>query len=437
MKKFILALTALLVMTVSASAMSYEQARQQALFLTDKMAYELNLTDAQYEAAYEINLDYLMGVRTVDDLYGTYWERRRLDFSYILLSWQYRAFCDAAYFFRPLYWDAGYWHFGIYARYPHRDYFFFGRPTFYVEYRGGHAWHMNGGRSWYRSRHYRPAVRHDNRYHGMRDGFSRGDFGNGYRGNPNSATSFGAARRPPVMGGSSFGNGKGKNNGNGNSFGNGNSNGNSFGSGKRPAIGGARTSNGNSFGNANRESSTRSTETKGGSSFGGHRSGSVTSVPRNTFSPSTSTGGSSSNESTGSSFGRRPSSSSNSTFGGSRRSSSFGSNSGSSSFGNSSGSSSFGNSSGSSSFGGSRRSSSFGSNSGSSSFGNSSGSSFGSSRRSSSSFGGSKSSGSSFGGSRSSGSSFGSSRSGGSSFGSSRSGGNSNRGGGSSFGGHR
>ena len=399
MKKFILALTALLVMTVSASAMSYEQARQQALFLTDKMAYELNLTDAQYEAAYEINLDYLMGVRTVDDLYGTYWERRRLDFSYILLSWQYRAFCDAAYFFRPLYWDAGYWHFGIYARYPHRDYFFFGRPTFYVEYRGGHAWHMNGGRSWYRSRHYRPAVRHDNRYHGMRDGFSRGDFGNGYRGNPNSATSFGAARRPPVMGGSSFGNGKGKNNGNGNSFGNGN--GNSFGSGKRPAIGGARTSNGSSFGNANRESSTRSTETKGGSSFGGHRSGSVTSVPRNTFSPSTSTAGSSSNESTGSSFGRRPSSSSNSTFGGSRRSSSFGS------------------------------------NSGSSSFGNSSGSSFGSSRRSSSSFGGSKSSGSSFGGSRSSGSSFGSSRSGGSSFGSSRSGGNSNRGGGSSFGGHR
>lgn len=400
MKKFILALTALLVMTVSASAMSYEQARQQALFLTDKMAYELNLTDAQYEAAYEINLDYLMGVRTVDDLYGTYWERRRLDFSYILLSWQYRAFCDAAYFFRPLYWDAGYWHFGIYARYPHRDYFFFGRPTFYVEYRGGHAWHMNGGRSWYRSRHYRPAVRHDNRYHGMRDGFSRGDFGNGYRGNPNSATSFGAARRPPVMGGSSFGNGKGKNNGNGNSFGNGNSNGNSFGSGKRPAIGGARTGNGNSFGNANRESSTRSTETKGGSSFGGHRSGSVTSVPRNTFSPSTSTGGSSSNVSTGSSFGRRPSSSSNSTFGGSRRSSSFGS------------------------------------NSGSSSFGNSSGSSFGSSRRSSS-FGGSRSSGSSFGGSRSSGSSFGSSRSGGSSFGSSRSSGNSNRGGGSSFGGHR
>ena len=80
MKKFIIALVAMFMMTfTSASAMSYEQARQQALFLTDKMAYELNLTDDQYEAAYEINLDYLMGVDTYDDLYGIYWRQRNLE----------------------------------------------------------------------------------------------------------------------------------------------------------------------------------------------------------------------------------------------------------------------------------------------------------------------------------------------------------------------
>ena len=79
MKKFILALVAMVTMTVtSASAMSYEQARQQALFLTDKMAYELNLTDDQYEAAYEPNPAYLMRVNTVDDLYGVYWHLRSL-----------------------------------------------------------------------------------------------------------------------------------------------------------------------------------------------------------------------------------------------------------------------------------------------------------------------------------------------------------------------
>ena len=180
MKKFILAMVTLFTMTVStASAMSYEQARRQALFLTDKMAYELNLTDDQYEAAYEVNLDYLMGVNTYDDLYGAYWRQRNTDLSYILLDWQYRAFLTATYFYRPLYWNGGYWHFAIYARYPRRDYFFFGRPHFYTVYRGGHSWHMNGGRSWYSGRTYgRPHPDGGPRM-GMRDGFNRGDYGRG------------------------------------------------------------------------------------------------------------------------------------------------------------------------------------------------------------------------------------------------------------------
>lgn len=150
MKRMIIALVAMFMMTfTTASAMSYEQARQQALFLTDKMAYELNLTEDQYEAAYEVNLDYLMSVDTYDDLYGAYWRQRNIDLSYILLDWQYRTYLNATYFYRPLYWHAGYWHFGIYARYPRRDFFYFGRPHFYVSYRGGHSWRVNGNRSWY------------------------------------------------------------------------------------------------------------------------------------------------------------------------------------------------------------------------------------------------------------------------------------------------
>ena len=374
MKKFIFALIAMVMMTVSATAMSYEQARQQALFLTDKMAYELNLTDEQYEAAYEINLDYLMGVRTVDDLYGPYWERRNLDLSYILLSWQYRAFCDAAYFYRPLYWNAGYWHFGVYARYPYRDYFFFGRPTVYIEYRGGHSWHMNGGRSWYRDRRICPP--HHNNYFGMRDGFRRGDFGNGYSGNPSSRTQFGTAQRPPMMnnGTMSFGNANRNNSSFGNanrnnSFGNGNVNGNNaqFGSGRRSSA----SSRGNSaFGSNGRESSTRSTVGNSQSTFGSRRSGSTTSTPRNTFSPSRNEGSSSSS---GSSFGLGPRSSS--SFGGGRGSSSFGSSSRPSA-------PSVAPSRGNSSFGGSR----------------SGGSSFGGGRSGGSSFGGGRSGGSSFGG---------------------------------------
>ena len=174
MKKIMIALM-MLVIAATGKAMSYEQARNEALFLTDKMAYELNLTDEQYEAAYEINLDYLMGVTSYDDVYGSYWERRNRDLSYVLLDWQWTNFCAATYFYRPLTWADGYWHFGVYARYPHRDYFYFGRPVFYATYRGGHAWHVVGGYGYYygRRHHFRPVGRS---HFGMLDRWNRGDF---------------------------------------------------------------------------------------------------------------------------------------------------------------------------------------------------------------------------------------------------------------------
>lgn len=271
MKKFIIALVAMFTMTfTTASAMSYEQARQQALFLTDKMAYELNLTDDQYEAAYEVNLDYLMGINNYDDLYGVYWRQRNLDLSYILLDWQYRAFCDATYFYRPLYWDGGYWHFGIYARYPRRDYFFFGRPHFYVSYRGDHCWRVNGGRSWYHGRSYgRPFAGGQPRM-GMRDGFNRGDYGRGQSfGNMQRQSSTRTTvTRDRNFGNGSFNNGRiesNRNNNGGGTFGGGTFRGGTFGGGTF----GSRSNNSRS--NMSRDFTPRST-TPNSSSFGGNRS---------------------------------------------------------------------------------------------------------------------------------------------------------------------
>ena len=177
MKKMMLTLIAAFAIAISSNAMSYEQARNEALFLTDKMAYELNLTDAQYEAAYEINLDYLMSVSSRHDVFGPYWDRRNLDLQYILYSWQWEALRAASYFYRPLYWSAGYWHFGIYARYPHRNYFYFGRPHFYATYRGGHSWRLNGGHSYYEHHrhHYSPSIAREH-HSGMRDGWNRGNY---------------------------------------------------------------------------------------------------------------------------------------------------------------------------------------------------------------------------------------------------------------------
>jgi hypothetical protein len=45
MKK-IMILAVMMVMTISANAMSYNAAKHEALFLSDKMAYELNHSDS-------------------------------------------------------------------------------------------------------------------------------------------------------------------------------------------------------------------------------------------------------------------------------------------------------------------------------------------------------------------------------------------------------
>lgn len=330
MKRMIIALVAMFMMTfTTASAMSYEQARQQALFLTDKMAYELNLTEDQYEAAYEVNLDYLMSVDTYDDLYGAYWRQRNMDLSYILLDWQYRTYINATYFYRPLYWNAGYWHFGIYARYPRRDYFYFGRPHFYVSYRGGHSWRVNGNRSWYYGRSFGGPHPGGHPRVGMRDGFNRGDYGRGRSfgnlnrenrpqmnpnrgfGNssrPNSNAGFGNSSRPQNGGFGNNNGGFGNNNDrpqNNGGFGNGNSRPNrGFGSSN------SSTSNNRGFGNSSRQNN--SSFGSGRSNiFGGNRSGSMSrsfssgSGNRSTgggFTPRSSTP---SKNNGGGSFGRR------------------------------------------------------------------------------------------------------------------------------------
>lgn len=144
MKKMLLSLVAALILPLAAFAMSYEEAREQALFLTDKMAYELNLNSEQYEYCYEINLDYLMGVETADDVYGRYLTYRNADLRHILFDWQYAIFAATDYFFHPLIWHRGVWSLPIYRHYAY-GHFFYDRPLVYLHYRGGHGRIFYGG----------------------------------------------------------------------------------------------------------------------------------------------------------------------------------------------------------------------------------------------------------------------------------------------------
>lgn len=140
--KRILLLLCFIASTFAAKAIDYAEARQQAWFLTDKMAYELNLTPEQYDRAYEINLDYLMSLRTPCDCSGYYWQYRNTDFRYILFDWQYNLYCTLDYFFRPVRWSHATWYYPVFDRYRH-GYYYFARPRIYVTYQGG-IWSHRG-----------------------------------------------------------------------------------------------------------------------------------------------------------------------------------------------------------------------------------------------------------------------------------------------------
>ena len=130
-------LAVMMVMTISANAMNYNAAKHEALFLSDKMAYELNLTAAQYDAVYEINLDYLMSLNGHGDVFGIWWDRRNADLRFVLNSWQYDKYMALAHFYRPVAWKAGGWTFAVDSHYG-RDRFFHAHPKVFVSYKGGH-----------------------------------------------------------------------------------------------------------------------------------------------------------------------------------------------------------------------------------------------------------------------------------------------------------
>ena len=150
-------LAVMMVMTISANAMSYNAAKHEALFLSDKMAYELNLTAAQYEAVYEINLDYLMSLNGHGDVFGIWWDRRNANLRFVLNSWQFDKYMSLAHFYRPVAWKAGGWTFAVYSHY-NRGHFYNAHPKVFVTYKGG-----NNHRDprFYADRHMpKPAVHH-------------------------------------------------------------------------------------------------------------------------------------------------------------------------------------------------------------------------------------------------------------------------------------
>ena len=152
MKKMRLALMFVALAAISAksyAAMSLNEIRHEARFLTDRMGHELGLSNRQYEDVYEINFDFLYQVNEViddvvygyDDAIDYYYyllDVRNEDLMYVLRNSQYRKFVNREYFYRPIHMVNRTWRMRIWDRYSDRDYFYFSIPVNFNTYIGAH-----------------------------------------------------------------------------------------------------------------------------------------------------------------------------------------------------------------------------------------------------------------------------------------------------------
>ncbi|MCD8080932.1 MAG: hypothetical protein LUF04_11175 [Bacteroides sp.] len=172
MKKMIFLLMAFTWMghTTATAAMSVSKVRKEARFLTDKMGYELNLSNAQYNDVYEINYDFIYSIRYVmDDVvrgydwameeYYTSLDFRNDDLRYVLNQAQYRRFLQTDYFYRPIYASGGKWFFRVYITYTNHNHFYFDKPYHYRSYAGAHYRSGNNRVSFYVGRYSHPQYR--------------------------------------------------------------------------------------------------------------------------------------------------------------------------------------------------------------------------------------------------------------------------------------
>ena len=202
----IIATLALVVGTMTATAhpMSYSAMRNNARFLTDRMAYTLGLSTALLDDLYYINYDYICGVNDyLDDVaLGYYYDdymdvlrRRDIALQRLLTSAQWAALMTYDYFYRPISFVDRAWRFALYA-FDHRpNYYYYRVPRHFNSYRGGHHFHgMRPVHSPSRPHSNRPSFRLE-RPGG--NGSHVGRPGNGgTNGRPNGAPNVGGSNRP-------------------------------------------------------------------------------------------------------------------------------------------------------------------------------------------------------------------------------------------------
>lgn len=147
-RTFIIGMMMLIGTSAFAQPMNYNAIRNNARFLTDRMAYTLGITSMDIiDDIYRINYDYIYGVNNyLDDIalgyryddYLAMCAERDYALRMLLGDVIWGRLIGFDYFYRPIIFENHRWRFGIYAYDYNRSFFHFGIPHHFHEYRGGH-----------------------------------------------------------------------------------------------------------------------------------------------------------------------------------------------------------------------------------------------------------------------------------------------------------
>lgn len=204
-------------MTMQAQPMSFYAMRENARFLTDRMAYTLGIATSLLDDLYMINYDYICGVNDyLDDVaYGYHYDdymavvyARDAALRRLLTPYQWSRLIALDYFYRPISFVNRRWSFSIYAYDPYRTRFYYGVPHRYEHYHGGHFFrgmapaggHMgpHGGPGYHVGGPNRPQHGYDSRH----DNYNgNGNYNGNYNGNNGGHIGGGGYNDGPNMGG--------------------------------------------------------------------------------------------------------------------------------------------------------------------------------------------------------------------------------------------
>lgn len=192
--------------SVFAHPMSYNVMRDNARFLTDRMAYTLGIASGMIiDDLYRINFDFICGVNDyLDDValgyrYDDYLaviHERDMALRILLGERIWRRLVTFDYFYRPISFLNHRWSFRIYAYDNRHGHYYFSSPRHYADYRGGHFFRgMRPGKGHYGRT---SNIRVDDRMHsgnkvrvdkGKEDDKPRRDVVDGDKGNKTTVVS--------------------------------------------------------------------------------------------------------------------------------------------------------------------------------------------------------------------------------------------------------